>query len=265
MTRNLNSNPALLQAILNNSWLLRGLDGDGGGRGRAAEGIFFAQILQLMRIQSSESRWASFGSKQPHVVSLSVTERLPTAWFLCTMKLVTPPVAGDQSFMQIPSTSLPCLGLAALTALALSAQPSPAQTKGNSTTLYNLNTQCSLKGGQPQACVVEAIQEGDTTLYRHKIGSNVETVRITDNPVRMSIWDAKTKTWQNLSSAGARFSTNSICFNGRDLCVVNANYLNSVREERPDATAGRDLVQVRFDDTGRVNLTCYDDGCKEVR
>ncbi len=181
------------------------------------------------------------------------------------MNLVTPPVAGDRSFMRIPSTSLPCLGLAALAALAISAGPAPAQTKSDSTTLYTLNTQCSLKGGQPQACVVEAIQEGDTTLYRHKIGTAVETVRISDNPVRMSIWNANTKSWQNLSSAGARFSTNTICFNGRDLCVVNANYLNSVREERPDATAGRDLLQVRFDSTGRVNLTCYDDGCKEVR
>jgi hypothetical protein len=167
--------------------------------------------------------------------------------------------------MRIPSTSLPGLGLVALAALALSPGPAPAQGSPGSKTLYSLNTQCSLKGGQPQPCVVEAIQVGDTTLYRHKIGTDVQTVRITDNPVRMNLWNNTSKSWQNLSGAGARFSTNTICFNGRDLCVVNANYLNSVREERPDATAGRDLVQVRFDATGRVNLTCYDDGCKEVR
>jgi hypothetical protein len=167
--------------------------------------------------------------------------------------------------MRIPSTSLPCLGLTALAAAALTAGAAMAQGTTQSTPLYTLNTQCSLKGGQPQTCVVEAIQDGDTTLYRHKIGASVETVRISDNPVRMSLWDAKTKSWQNLSSAGARFSTNTICFNGRDLCVVNANYLNSVREALPSATAGRDLVQVRFDNTGRVNLSCYDDGCKEVR
>jgi len=167
--------------------------------------------------------------------------------------------------MRIPSPSLACLGLTALLASAFSPAPALAQTKSAGKTLYTLKTQCSIQRGQPQACVVEAIQEGEATLYRHTIGTTVQTVRITDNPVRMSLWNGKSRSWQNLSSAGARFSTNTICFNGRDLCVVNANYLNSVREERPDASAGRDLVQVRFDETGRVNLTCYDDGCKEVR
>ncbi|WP_161795865.1 hypothetical protein [Synechococcus sp. GFB01] len=113
--------------------------------------------------------------------------------------------------------------------------------------------------------MVEATEEGDATFYRHRIGTVTETVRITENPVRMTIWDASSKSWQTLSGAAARFSTNTICFNGRDLCVVNANYLNSVRQDRPETTAGRDLVKVRFDDTGRVNLSCYDDGCKEVR
>ena len=168
--------------------------------------------------------------------------------------------------MTIPSTAWGRLALAplvtaALEAVLLGASPSLAQSK----TLYSLSTQCSLKGAQPQSCVVEAIEEGDTTLYRHRIGRTTETVRISDDPVRMALWNPQSKSWQNLRSAGARFSTNTICFNGRDLCVVNANYLNSVREERPDATAGRDLVQVRFDSSGRVNLTCYDDGCKEVR
>ena len=163
--------------------------------------------------------------------------------------------------MRITSPSLACLGLLALAASAIGAAPAQAQSK----ILYTLNTECRLKGGAAQPCMVEAIEEGQATLYRHKIGSSVETVRITDNPVRMNIWNHNSKSWQNLSGAAARFSTNTICFNGRDLCVVNANYLNSVREERPDATAGRDLVQVRFDASGRVNLTCYDDGCKEVR
>ena len=175
-----------------------------------------------------------------------------------------PTIAGDFFFMLNRKTLWSRLGLVTAAACAFASAPSLAQSAA-STVLYKLDTQCSVKQGKPQNCVVEVIQEGDATLYRHKIGSNIETVRITDVPVRMNLWNAKTKSWQNLSSAGARFSTNTICFNGRDLCVVNANYLNSVREERPDATAGRDLVQVRFDETGRVNLTCYDDGCKEVR
>jgi hypothetical protein len=163
--------------------------------------------------------------------------------------------------MRTSSFLLPGLGLAALAAVSLCSGPALAQSK----TLYTLSTQCSIEGGPAQPCVVEATEEEDATFYRHKIGSTTQTVRITENPVRMTIWDAKSKSWQTLSSAAARFSTNTICFNGRDLCVVNANYLNSVREERPETTAGRDLVKVRFDDTGRVNLSCYDDGCKEVR
>lgn len=131
--------------------------------------------------------------------------------------------------------------------------------------LYTLATRCSIEGGAPQACVVDAVDEGGATLYRHRIGKVAMTVRITDQPVRMERWNAAKKTWQPLTQAAARFSTNTVCFNGRDLCVVNANYLNSVRQDRPDATAGRDLVMVRFDGTGRVNLTCYDDGCKEVK
>jgi hypothetical protein len=130
--------------------------------------------------------------------------------------------------------------------------------------LYTLNTRCSIDGAAPQACVVEAVDAGAATLYRHKVGTSTMTVRISDTPLRMERWNGAKKTWQPLEEAAARFSTNTICFNGRDLCVVNPNYLNSVRQDRPDATAGRDLVMVRFDNTGRVNLSCYDDGCKEV-
>jgi hypothetical protein len=111
---------------------------------------------------------------------------------------------------------------------------------------------------------VEAINEKGATLYRQTIGSTTETIRISDQPVRMERWDAKTKGWQSLTSAAARFSRNTVCFNGRDLCVVNPNYLNSVEEDRPEAMAGRDLVQVFFGKDGRINLSCYDDGCKRV-
>ena len=150
-------------------------------------------------------------------------------------------------------------------ALALPVMAAQAATAGESRVLYSLSTRCSIEGAAAKACVVEAVDEGGATLYRHRIGTLTMTVRITDKPVRMEHWNGAKKTWQPLQQAAARFSTNTICFNGRDLCVVNPNYLNSVRQERPDATAGRDLVMVRFDGTGRVNLTCYDDGCKEVK
>ncbi len=112
---------------------------------------------------------------------------------------------------------------------------------------------------------MEAIEESEATLYRHTIGKRVETIRITDAPIRMSLQEKGTPNWKKLINAGARFSSNTICFNNRDLCVVNPNYLNSVREENPGATEGRDLVMVHFGPDGRVNLTCYDDGCEAVQ
>ena len=44
----------------------------------------------------------------------------------------------------------------------------------------------------------------------------------------------------------------------------NPNYLNSVKEDLPDAASGRDLIMVKFGADARVELTCYDDGCKGV-
>ena len=128
--------------------------------------------------------------------------------------------------------------------------------------LYTLKTQCSLKGAAAVPCTVEAIDEGGATVYRHEIGSAVETIRISDKPVRMALWDGTRKEWRNLTRASARFSSNTVCFNGTDLCVVNPNYLNSVRETSPYATAQRDLVKVNFVADGRINASCYDDGCE---
>ena len=160
-----------------------------------------------------------------------------------------------------PVSSLTCRpGLLAL--LAASLLGTPLMARGE--VLYKLSTQCSLGAGNPQPCLVEAINEKGATLYRQTIGSTTETIRITDQPVRMERWDAQAKRWQSLTSAAARFSRNTVCFNGRDLCVVNPNYLNSVQEDRPEAMAGRDLVQVVFGKDGRINLSCYDDGCQKV-
>ncbi|MEB3332513.1 MAG: hypothetical protein VKI83_08485 [Synechococcaceae cyanobacterium] len=167
------------------------------------------------------------------------------------------------SFRRIRPTgsafTLPALlSLAALSLGVLTPQP------GRSEVLYKLETRCSLRGGPPVACQVEAVNEGEATLYRHSIGAVVETIRVTSKPLRMARWQAGGKSWESLRTASARFSTNTICFNGRQLCVVNANYLNSVREEQPQTTAGRDLVRVHFGADGRINASCYDDGCGVV-
>lgn len=156
------------------------------------------------------------------------------------------------------------LGFALATALLLAPELTFAGS-ARSEVLYKLTTKCSLNGGPALACEVEAANEQAATLYRHQIGSTISTIRITDKPVTMGSWNQTTKAWQPLSKAAARFSTNTICFNGRELCVVNPNYLNSVREQRPDVTAGRDLVELRFDQQGRINLSCFDSGCQEVK
>lgn len=155
-------------------------------------------------------------------------------------------------------TSLSGGGLCAALSVALLSAPLP----GRADVLYKLDTKCSLKAAAAVACTVEAVEEGKATVYRHTIGSTTETIRITDSPVRMALWDGSTKQWKNLERAAARFSTNTVCFNGRDLCVINPNYLNSVRQDNPAATAQRDLVKVHFGADGRVNASCYDDGCE---
>ena len=136
-----------------------------------------------------------------------------------------------------------------------------ASTPGRAETLYKLDTQCSLRQGRAVPCTVEATNEPGATVYRHRIGKVTELIRITDNPVRILLWNPGTKEWQNVSSAGARFSTNTVCFNARDLCVVNPNYLNSVREEWSESLSGRDLVKLHFAADGRLDASCYDDGC----
>lgn len=153
------------------------------------------------------------------------------------------------------------VGLLALAVAPLS--PALAQEKAQKQQiLYSLQTRCSLGSAAAVACTVEAVDDGKATLYRHKIGNATDTIRITDSPVRMTRWDAKAKQWNSLVWAAARFSTNTVCFNGRDLCVVNPNYLNSVRQDHAAAMASRDLVKVHFGADGRINGTCYDDGCE---
>lgn len=153
--------------------------------------------------------------------------------------------------------------LAALALIGFSLPPGPAVAAAEAAVLYTLRTKCSLKGAAAVPCTVEARNEAGVTLYRHSIGTTIQTVRISDQPSRMSLWDGAAKSWQPLRNAAVLFSSNTLCFNDKELCVVNPNYLNSLLQDRPDFR-GRDLIQAHFDATGRVNLTCYDNGCDLV-
>ena len=136
---------------------------------------------------------------------------------------------------------------------------------GAEVVLYKLETQCTQGGGASLNCMVEAVNEGASTRYRHHIGKVIETVRITDDPLTMTIWKPEARQWQSLHNASGRFSTNTVCFNDQQLCVINPNYLNSVRQDNPTRLAGRDLVRVHFGADGRIDASCYDAGCELVK
>jgi len=152
--------------------------------------------------------------------------------------------------------------LGSLTPLPLqAAAPAPGPSL-----LYRLATTCAVAGAPPVNCSVEAVDEGSSTLYRHTIGKDIQIVRITDDPVSMTLWNGSTKKWESLRNASARFSANTVCFNDRDLCVINPNYLNSVRQEDLKGRfRGRDLIKVHFDAAGRIDASCYDDACALVK
>jgi hypothetical protein len=135
----------------------------------------------------------------------------------------------------------------------------------NAETLYTLNTECSFMGGKAQPCTVEATQNGKSTVYRHTIGKTVVTIRVSDDPSRIELMNPATGQFATVGTAGARFSVNTVCYNGLDFCAVNPNYLNSIRQESPQQFAGRDLVRVQMNKEGRVNLICYDDGCELLK
>lgn len=135
---------------------------------------------------------------------------------------------------------------------------------GRADTLYTLDTFCSLNGTKAVSCSVAAVNSGNTTEYRHRIGTKEVVFRIADQPyTRVELWDPAGKRWRSASSAAAIFSLNAVCLNGTAFCVVNPNYLNSVREDLGRASNGRDVMEVTFGKDGRINATCYDEGCPD--
>lgn len=146
-----------------------------------------------------------------------------------------------------------------LAGTGLSLALAPAEARAN--VLYSITTKCSLNGAAAVPCKVEALNEEGATLYRHSIGSFTQTLRISDQPSRMSLDSGKG--FQPLRNAAVLFSANTICVNDKELCVVNPNYLNSLLQQRPDFR-GRDLVRAHFGSDGRVDLTCYDKGCQLI-
>jgi len=134
-----------------------------------------------------------------------------------------------------------------------------------STLLYTLNTSCRLRGAPAVPCVVQAVDVGEATEYRHQIGKATITYRIFDEPyVRIEGLNPSTKNWGPARNATIQFATNELCFNDQALCVVNPNYLNSVREAAGSAFVGRERMGLAFGSQGRVEVVCFDKGCDRL-
>ena len=176
----------------------------------------------------------------------------------------SPPRVREQPLMPLHQQFRNLIALLALTVTPLLASAIAPTRAAEAEILYSLDTLCSLGGAAAVTCKVEAVENGNATLYRHTIGERTITIHISDEPTRMTWIEGATGASEALNSAGVQFSSNTICFNDRELCVVNANYLNSIQEESPDPLEGRDLVRVLFGSDGRVALTCYDEACGKV-
>lgn len=149
-------------------------------------------------------------------------------------------------------------------ALLLAASAVPGVAKAQ--LLYTITTTCSLKGAAPVPCVVEAMDVGESTEYRHKFGATKVTYRVFDDPyVRIDGMNPATGSWTPARNATIRFSSNELCFNDRAFCVINPNYLNSVRQEAGTTFSGRDLIGLSFGSNGRVDVVCFDEGCSRLR
>ncbi len=149
-------------------------------------------------------------------------------------------------------------GLPAVLGLLVLATALPAAAE----LLYRLETRCSLTGGPFQPCVVEASRDGDSLLVQHSIGRRTETIRFSAAPLRVSRRQLSTSQWQPVRLLGLRFSTQTVCFDGRMLCVINPNDLERVRQGNPLQLEGRDRVKVHFGRDGRIDASCFDEGCE---
>ena len=151
----------------------------------------------------------------------------------------------------------------AVTLMAAALSPLRAETA----VIYRLDTTCSLSGGPLQPCEVEAVEVGEATEYRHRLGSRTISYRILDDPyVRIEGRKASGEPWISVRNAWIRFPTNELCFNDRAFCVVNPTFLADVKADAAGpAFEGRESVGLAFGSNGRVEIACFDNGCRRLQ
>ncbi|WP_296445671.1 hypothetical protein [Vulcanococcus sp.] len=147
--------------------------------------------------------------------------------------------------------------------LALAASP-PLRAKTE--LIYSLDTTCTIGQGKPQPCQVEALEVGDATEYRHRLGARTISYRILEDPyVRIEGRRASGDPWRSVRNAWINFGTNELCFNDRAFCVVNPTFLADVKADAEGpAFEERQTVGLAFGPSGRVDIACFDDGCRRL-
>ena len=131
-----------------------------------------------------------------------------------------------------------------------------AQRQPAPTPLYKLETNCSLNGSD-QRCTVEAFDGSDATVYRTTANGETLSFRLIDKPEQRAaqLWNAQSKGWVGLDALSLDFTSNTLCINGQQLCMVNPNYFASIRDDHPDLRS--DLIVARFDaKDGRLAAIC---------
>ena len=137
-------------------------------------------------------------------------------------------------------------------AMAVRAQSQPAPRL-----LYKLETNCSVKDVQNR-CTVEAFDGSSSTVYRTTLKGETISFRLIDEPDRRGaqLWNGQTKSWVALDELSMDFTSNELCINGQQLCMINPNYFASIRDDHPSLRS--DLIVARFDaKDGRLAAICY--------
>ena len=131
--------------------------------------------------------------------------------------------------------------------------------------LYVINTTCSTPTSPNFSCQVQAIDVDDSTEYRHRFGSRTVSYRVIEDPyVRIEGRASNSEAWTSVKNATINFKTERLCFNSKAFCVNNPTFLADVLIQGGHAIQGRTLIGMAFADNGRVDVTCFDNGCTRL-
>ena len=128
--------------------------------------------------------------------------------------------------------------------------------------LYTLNTSCTI-ADKEEKCKIEAVDYPTATLYRAILPDDkITTIRLMDNPIfRAHVWSKEAKDWEPLKTISIQIPENLVCFNA-NFCVYNPNFVQAAVEKRSaEHRTPQKIMKARFDDTGEISASCFDQGC----